>query len=50
MMMMMMMNNNNNKLSCRNAQLTEDCHKGARGNYSETVYNRAVFNIIVYRV
>jgi len=25
-------NNNNNKLSFRNAQLTEDCQKGARGN------------------
>jgi len=26
------LNNNNNNLSFRNAQLTEDCHKGVHGN------------------
>jgi len=35
-------NNNNNKQTFRNAKLTEDCHKGARGNETEAVRNRAV--------
>ena len=38
-------NNNNNKQEFQNAQLTDDCHKGARSNYTGTVWNKAVFNI-----
>ena len=37
--------NSNNKQAFQNAQLTDwDCHKGARGNYTETVWNKAVFS------
>jgi len=37
-------NNNNNKLSFWNAQLSEDCYKGERGNKTETVRNRVLFS------
>jgi len=38
-------NNNNNKQAFQNAQLTLqiNCHKGARSNYTGTVWNKAVF-------
>jgi len=35
--------NNNNKLTFQNAQLTENCHKGACVNQTKTVQNRAFF-------
>jgi len=39
-------NNNNNKQAFQNAQLTDNCHKGARSNYTGTVWNKAVFSIL----
>jgi len=37
-------NNNSNKQTFQNVQLTDYCHKGARGNYTGTVWNKAVFS------